>query len=56
MLDAIAQQGAQTQAMVMEILNAIRAPRVRVPIRGKDGRITQVIDGPQEESSEQRMN
>ena len=49
MLDAIAQQGAQTQAMVMEILNAIRAPRVRVPVRGKDGRISQVIDRPQDE-------
>ena len=49
MLSAIAQQGAQTQAMVMEILNAIRAPRVRVPVRGKDGRISQVIDRPQDE-------
>ena len=49
MMTAIAQQGAQTQAMVMEILNAIRAPRVRVPVRGKDGRISQVIDRPQDE-------
>lgn len=50
MLAAIQQQGAQTQAMVMEILNAIRAPRVRVPVRGKDGRILQVIDRPQDEA------
>ena len=56
MLTAIEAQGQRTEMMVAEILKAIRAPRVRVPVRGPDGRITQVIDGPQEESAEQRPN
>ena len=50
MMQAIEQQGAQTQMMVMEILKAIRAPAMRVPVRGKDGRISHVIDGPQDEA------
>lgn len=55
MLAAIEAQGAQTQAMVKEILNAIRAPRVRVPVRGPDGRISHVIDGPQDAAEDQSM-
>ena len=44
LLQAIQAQGQATQMMVMEILAAIRAPRVRVPVRGQDGRIAKVID------------
>lgn len=43
-LQAIQQQGAMTQAMVAELLAAIRAPRTRVPVRGADGRIERVLD------------
>lgn len=48
-LTALQTQGEQTQQMVMAILQAIKAPRVRVPVRGKDGRIVKVIDGPDEQ-------
>jgi hypothetical protein len=49
MLKVIEEQGRQTQMMVSEMLKALTAPRVRGVIRGKDGRISQVIDRPQDE-------
>jgi hypothetical protein len=56
MLRVIEEQGRQTQMMVAEMLKALTAPRVRNVVRGKDGRIAQLLDGPQEEKNEQRMN
>jgi hypothetical protein len=56
MLRVIEEQGRQTQMMVAEMLRALTAPRVKTPVRGKDGRITHVIEGPQEEQAGKRMN
>lgn len=45
-LEALKMNSDQMQMLLTAVLKAVSAARVRVPVRGKDGRIQQVIDKP----------